>query len=163
MFAPEQAAGIVREYLEDLDPVALTATEAERGLVAFTTLEHLAAAGKTLCAGRAVQTGAHTRAGFQRPGQWLARMMGSTAAKLAGLEALDEAMRKGEVSEKQAAAVARGAGEDKKAERQLLDDAKRKKPLKDLREKARRMEAARNEESDPDFAVSALAGRDEAR
>jgi hypothetical protein len=158
MFAPEQAAGIVREYLSDLDPAALTAAEAERGLLAFTTLGHLAAAGKTLCAARAVQTGAHTRAGFQRPGEWLARLTGSTlgealalldtAKALPELHKLDEAMRNGDVSPGQAAAVAKGAGGDEKAERQLLDHAKANLPLRELRDKARRMEAARNEESE---------------
>jgi hypothetical protein len=96
-------------------------------------VERLAAAGKTLAAGRAACTGAWGDGTHRDVESWLAAVAGTTwgaaratvqtAARLRGLPATAAALRAGELSEVQAGAVAEAAATDPASEAGLLASA----------------------------------------
>lgn len=155
--AVSEATRLLEEALADLDPALLGQAAALCGLDAFSRVERLGAAGRVLCAGRAVQTNAHHGSGARSAAEWLSRRTGQsvgeavgslgTARVLAGLPALEEALRSGHISSPQAAAVAEGAAADPHAESSLLASARRE-PLRRLREQARRVVAGATCEED---------------
>ena len=118
----------------------------------FAEIERLAAAGKTLAAGRAAQGEPWRDSGDRCGADWLAKRTGTTvsearstldtAANLALAPETDRALRRGELSPKQAEAVAAAAAAtDPNAEHKLLDIA-RHQSLQKLRDEAARVRAA---------------------
>jgi hypothetical protein len=118
-------------------------------------IERLAQAGKALLAGRVEESRVWERAGHRDPAQHLAKLTGTstgtaratlqTARNVAGLAATERALRRGELSREQAAAIADAAAANPDAERALL----RRAPvlaLKELQDECRRVKAA----ADPD-------------
>lgn len=111
----------------------------------FAEIERLASAGKTLAAGSAEHTNGWRRAGHRSAEEWLARQTGTTVSDAAGvlatadrlgqLPATEQALRSGQLSADQAAAVTSGGAADRSAERRLLEDAGRES-LSQLQRKA---------------------------
>src|ERR1700677_3788566 len=91
-----------------LEPDAMTADHAKELVSWFSRVEHLAAAGKMLCAGRVAATGAFSGSGAASAASWLAGETGGfvtdamkeleTESQLRQLPVLEEAFRSGELS-----------------------------------------------------------------
>jgi hypothetical protein len=119
--------------LRDLDPALLHPTDAVAVLEAAVAVEHRAAAVRVLVAERAAESGRWAREGHRRPEDWLATKAGTShseaagtldaSAKLAELPGLDEAVRGGELSGAQAAAI--GPAATAENEERLVGAAKR--------------------------------------
>jgi hypothetical protein len=131
----------------------LVASEAPDLWRAFDEIERLAAAAKVLLSGLVERSGVWRRAGCRSAAEYLARESGTTVGR--AREALAaaaqapprtrEAMRRGELSAAQAAAVATAAAADPGAEQRLLSLAGRTN-LRELRDECARVRAA----ADPD-------------
>ena len=118
-----------------LDPAALTGAEAKRLVEQSAELERLAAAVRTLAAGRVAQTGAWIGpdGAHRDAGAWMASVAGTTvgrakatietAERLATLPETCAALRSGELSEVQVDAIAAAASADPRAEETLLQSA----------------------------------------
>ncbi|MCU1486297.1 MAG: protein of unknown function endonuclease [Actinomycetia bacterium] len=141
----------VRSVVRRLEPELLTGPESVGLLEWFAELERLAAAGKALVAGRAVETNQWRQSGDRSPEHWLARKSGTTvgaakdaldtARRLTQLPETDKAVRDGKLSAQQAAAVAEAATADPDAERSLLEAAP-EESLAELRGRVERVKAA---------------------
>ena len=145
----EEALG---RLVHDLDPEALHGSDAKVLVGFFSRLEHLAAAGKALCARRVSQTGAFETDGHRHAGEWLAQQTGDSigsalsvleaAAQVQALPEVEEAFRSGELSPAQVKEVAGAAVVDPGAAAELLDAA-RSENLETLKRRAARVKAAR--------------------
>jgi Domain of unknown function (DUF222) len=149
----------VRDLLSELvcalDPDAVSGPTARELWGEFDRIERLGSAGKTLLARRVAATHDRNRAGTRTAAESLARKAGTSAA--AAKEALDTsnrvtelpsvagALRNGELSPAQAAAITSAAEADRSAEKRLLELAARAS-LTELREECARVRAA----ADPD-------------
>lgn len=141
----------LRAMVRSLDARLLSSAEAVELVDYFAEIERLGHAGKTLAAGRAAEGDAWKRAGDRSPADWLARRTGSsvgrsraaldTASKLGSAPAADAALRAGELSADQAAAIAPAAAADPSAEPRLLEIAKHQS-LQKLRDECDRVRAA---------------------
>ena len=142
---PTTAVRHMQAFLAGADPDRVTTTQAVDIVRACVELEKLAAAGKTLFAGRAAQSPVWADEGYVTPTMWLADQtktpIGDAAAVLAASKALGdlpgtvEALRRGSLSAAQAKEVTRAARHDPSAERALLGVAA-SGSLQDLKEKA---------------------------
>jgi len=140
-----------------LEPEAMPANHAKELVSWFSRVEHIAAAGKLLCAGRVASTGIFSENGQRSAASWLANETGEslgtainmleTAEQLKELPSLDEAVRQGDLSPAQTAIAAGGAAADRSKEKELLDRAKRGS-VRDLRREAERIRAAARSEED---------------
>lgn len=140
-----------------LDVEAIAGEHAKELVVWFSRVEHMAAAGKTLCARRVAAAGAFQESGQRSAASWLANETGDnlgtainlleTAHQLKDLPALEDALRRGDLSPTQAAIAAAAAAEDPSKQKELLDHAK-KGSVRDLRREAERICAARRSEQD---------------
>lgn len=134
-----------------LDPAALSPATAVALVDSFSHIERLAAAGKTIVAGRAADGDEWKQAGDRSPADWLAKRTGTsvgearaaldTAAKLPDAPGTDAAFRDGTLSDKQAEAIAPAAAADPSAESRLLEMA-RHQALQKLRDESARVRAA---------------------
>jgi hypothetical protein len=141
-----EATTLLEELVSRLDPACLSSADAVAGLDAFSRAGRLCAAGVALCAGRAEETRAHERDGARSAADWLARRTGqsvgeaigalATARQAPSSGALDGALRAGELSGPQAAAVAEALEVNPRCGEELLDTA-RTDSLRNLRQKAR--------------------------
>jgi hypothetical protein len=150
-------AGLGR-LVSGLDAEAIAGEHAKELVSWFSRAEHLAAAGKTLCAGRLASCGLFSETG-QRNGaaSWLAKETGDslgnairlfeTAGQLRKLPVLDGALRAGELSAAQSAIAAGAAFEDPSKEKELLEQATAGS-IGDLRRAAERIRAAVRSEQD---------------
>jgi len=131
----------------------------------FVKGENLCAAGKAMCATRAVGAGAHRRAGHVDPASWLAGVSGDTrgrandalqtASSLPRLPLLAGAVRTGELSPTRARTVADAASMDPASEASLLQTA-RAGSLHELREEAERVKAAARSKEDDEARYEAI-------
>jgi hypothetical protein len=145
----------LRAAVRDLDVETLSPAEAIDLVDWFTELERLAAAGKTIAAGRALDGEPWRTTGERSGADWLARRTATTvgeardtlatAANLSEAPRTDAAFRKGTLSPKQADAVAAAAAADPAQEQRLLDTAAHES-LQTLRDESARVRAA----ADPD-------------
>jgi len=117
-----------------LDPSSMHGLDA-KGLVSyFSRLEHLAAAGKALCARRVAESGVYELDGHRHAGEWLAAETGDSlgnalslleaAEAVAKLPELERAVRDGELSGSQLKVLAGAAVIDPEATSELLDTAR---------------------------------------
>jgi len=147
--------GQLGELVSGLDPDAVSGPTAGELWAEFDRIERLGSAGKTLLARRIAATHDRDRAGSRTAAESLARQAGTSTA--AAKEALDTsnrltelpgvagALRNGELSPAQAAAITSAADADPSAESRLLELAARAS-LAELREECARIRAA----ADPD-------------
>jgi hypothetical protein len=141
----------LRGMVQRLDPRALSCADAVVLVEFFAEVERLAVAGKTIAAGRAAEGDAWRQAGDRSPAEWLARRTGGTvsdaragletASKLDAAPGTDAAFRNGELSQKQADALAPAAAADPSSEARLVEMA-RYQGLQKLRDEAARVRAA---------------------
>ena len=146
---------LLSELVSALDPDAVSGPTARELWGEFDRIERLGSAGKTLLARRVAATHDRDRAGTRTAAESLARKAGTSTA--AAKEALDTsnrvtelpsvagALRNGELSPAQAAAITSAAEADRSAEKRLLELAARAS-LAELREECARIRAA----ADPD-------------
>ena len=145
----------LRRVVQSLDVESCSPAAAIELVDWFAELERLAAAGKTIAAGAATRGEPWRATGERSAADWLAKRTGTTvsdardavatAENLQHAPHTDAAFRNGELSAKQADAVASGAAADPTAEPRLLDSARRES-LQKLRDHAARIRAA----ADPD-------------
>jgi Domain of unknown function (DUF222) len=147
--------GQLSELVAALDPDAVSGSTARELWVEFDRIERLGSAGKTLLARRIAATHDRDRAGARTAAESLAKKAGTSTA--AAKEALDTsnrltelpsvagALRNGELSPAQAAAITSAAEADPSAQQRLLELAGRAS-LAELREECARVKAA----ADPD-------------
>jgi hypothetical protein len=148
-------AGLSR-LVGSLDAESMSGEHAKELVCWFSRVEHLAAAGKTLCAGRVASSGVFSGSGNGAAG-WLANETGDslgnairlfqTAGQLKQLPVLDGALRAGELSPAQAAITAAAASEDPSKEHELLRQAG-SGSMGDLRRRAEHIRAAVRSERD---------------
>jgi hypothetical protein len=156
----ESRAGVLaglERLVSGLDADAMAAEHAKELVGWFSRVEHLAAAGKTLCAGRFAATGLFAEGGNRSAASWLATETGDsvggafrlieTAGQLKDLPVLEEAFRSGELSPAQAFVAAGAASEDRSKQQELLHEAT-EGTMRDLRRKAERIRAATRSEED---------------
>ncbi|MGI8757819.1 MAG: DUF222 domain-containing protein, partial [Acidimicrobiales bacterium] len=126
-----------------LDPDSIVAAEAEPLWEAFDGIARLAASARTLLARRVADSASWKRSGHRSAAEHLARKAGTstgaarseldTSERLRGLPGTESALRRGELSGPQAAAVADAASADPGAEQRLLEKAQTSN-LADLRD-----------------------------
>jgi hypothetical protein len=146
---------VLRSELGRLVPGDVPLGDAAAMWQAFDGIERLAAAAKTLLAGRVDESRAWVRAGDRSAAEYLARQSGTsvgaarggleTSKRLRVLPATEAAVRRGELSPAQTETIAGAAAVNRAAEASLLASAKRSS-LVELREQANRAKAA----GDPD-------------
>jgi hypothetical protein len=147
--------GQLSKLVAGLDPDAVSGPTARELWAEFDRIERLGSAGKTLLARRIAAIHDGDRADTRTAAEALARQAGtSTAAakealdtshRLTDLGAVDAAVRRGELSPAQAAAISSAAEADRSTEWRLLELAGRAS-LTELREECARVKAA----ADPD-------------
>lgn len=143
--------GSLRNMLRDLDADCLAPSDAVALVDWFSEVERLVVAGKAIAARAAATGGAWREAGDRSAADWLAKRTGTTvgeartvldtAERIAPSSETDAAFRNGELSLKQAEAVASGASADPSAQQALLDTA-RSRSLQKLRDESARVRAA---------------------
>lgn len=151
----DEAAEAVGSICARLDPDGVLCAEAPGMWAAFDRVERLAAGAKLRLARRVAESDIWKREGDRSPADWLARTAGASVGqardqlqaskKLADLDATDDKIKAGELSEAQARAVADAAAANPSAEDGLLDTAATH-GLKDLKDACARTKAA----ADPD-------------
>lgn len=140
----------VGSLVSGLEPGLYSGDDAARAVDAFARLERIAAAGKTLMAGRVDECSTWKASGDRSAAHWLAKRTGTTvreakdvvdtAKRVASLPRTSAAMRAGDLSSSEAAVVSAAATVNPHAEESLLNDAALL-PLDGLRRKA--LEATR--------------------
>ena len=155
----ERTVSITRCLVDGFDPASLSGPDAHGAVLAFSVLEKLAASGKLLAAGRLDETGAWVGDGTHSDiGAFLAATSGTsigaaraamdTARQVKTQPAVQDALRRGELSPGQAEAVSAAVKSDPSAEDGLVDLAKTA-GLKGLKTECDRVTAAaRSRESD---------------
>ena len=141
----------LKEIVRDLEPEVLTGTTAAQLVEGFAAIENLAAAGKTLCAGRVAGSGAWKSSGERSAAHWIAKKTGTsvgaavgsieTAARLAELPHTDQAVRAGRLSDAQAKEIASAAAASPQTETKLLQVAQ-KDSLHGLKDTCAKVKAA---------------------
>jgi len=125
----------LRSTVTCLEPEHMSLEDASAAVAFFSEVERLAAAGKSLCARRCAEQGVHRRAGHRNPAEWLSSVTGDplgqsigaleSAAGAAASPALDEALRRGDLSPAQSREIASAAGVDPACAGELVDKARR--------------------------------------
>jgi hypothetical protein len=141
----------LQRLVAGLDADVIDPAAAERLVTEFSTIEHVAAAGKAIAARRVAESGRWRRSGERTEAEWLARATGDsvgsaraaleTATVIDALPAVSAALRSGTLSAPQATAIASAASADPSAESRLLAMAERA-PLTKLRNECDRVRAA---------------------
>jgi len=154
---PVELEASLSRLVAGLEPSFLHGNDAKALVGFFSRLEHLAAAGKALCALRVSETGVFELDGHRHAGEWLAAETGDSlggalsvleaAEKVAKLPELEEALRSGELSAAQVKEVAGAAVVDPGATSSLLDTA-RTEDFEGLRRRCAQVKAAKASEED---------------
>jgi len=149
--AIDRATSALRSVLTSVEPGCLTGADAARMLEAFTEVERIGAAGKTLAARRVEESNYWRHDGHRTAASWLAAKTGSglgpaldtlnTAARLAELPATSEAFCAGKLSEAQVKEIGTAAEADPEAEKELLAAAGSGN-FRGLRERCRQVRSA---------------------
>src|SRR4051812_48092061 len=137
--------------VRSFDADAISCDDAVELVDWFSAVERLAVAGKTLAAAKAASGSAWRDAGDRSAADWLAKKTGTTVgdaravlatgAALPDAPATDAALRAGQLSGRQAEAIAPAAAADPSAEARLLEMAEYQS-LQKLRDEAARVTAA---------------------
>jgi len=137
-----------RAVVASVDLESLTGAAAAGAFEAFAELEKLGASGKLLVAPKIAASDTWARAGHRSPEEWMAKTSGTsvgqakltaeTAKRVEELPSTRAALRSGELSIAQAAAVSEAALAKPDAEAELLAAA-RTDTVKSLQDKARRV------------------------
>ena len=130
----QELEAALSSMVRDLDALVLTGVDAKTLVGFFSCLEHLAAAGKAMCALRVASTGAFELDGHRHAGEWLAAESGDSlgsavsvleaAQAVSKLPELEHAFRSGELSAAQAKEVAGAAMCNPASAAELIDTAK---------------------------------------
>jgi hypothetical protein len=126
----EAATAAARSWLTDVDPDTLSSSDAAALVSAFAELARLLDSCQVLVAGRAAAGHAWQRSGHRNPADWLAAQLGTTrgraasvlftASALSACPAAEQALRAGDLSGDQAAAITAAAAADPNAAQELL-------------------------------------------
>ncbi len=145
---PRKAAEEIREFLDEVDPEAVSTSAAADVVELFVEIERLAVAGKLLFASRASDSTKWICEGHRSAASWLAQLAGSTmgeaissietADRLRSLDKTSAALRRGELSFGQAKEVASAAEKDPSKEAELVSAAGTES-LKSLKARARKI------------------------
>lgn len=147
----------LRTAIAALDPDVVGSDDCRRLASELATVEKACAAARVRVAARAAAGGAHRRAGFADPADWLAREAGTTigeakaaldtASMLPSLPATADALAAGELSLAQAAEIAKGTRAAEPAERDQVEagllDIARHHGLRTLKDTARKQRLER--------------------
>ena len=138
--------------MRGLSPSLLTTSAAEAALADVNAIEHMAATARALLAARVAEGASWRREGARSPAEHIAKKTGAStgavleslklAERLAELPAVDSAARAGQLSPRQAAAVASAAAVAPEEAARLVDDARRL-PLRELEAECGRTRASR--------------------
>jgi len=149
--AREELEASLSALVARLEPEALHGRDAKELVSFFSRLEHLAAAGKALCALRVAATGSFSSEGHRHAGEWLAAATGDSlggavsvleaAEQIMALPELDKAARSGELSAAQLREVASAGRLDPGATGELLEAA-REEGFENLRRRCAQVRAA---------------------
>jgi hypothetical protein len=133
MHVLDEAERLIESFVESFDPALYTGGDAERLVACFGRLERLVGAGKVLAARQVTATGAWKAGGYASKEEWYSKQTNTTlsnaaqelatAVRLSELPETEAALRSGELTSEQAAAVSSAARADPSSERRLLGDA----------------------------------------
>ncbi len=153
----DAAHSLLAELAAELEPGVLTGPDARLLFVKSVAVIRLADTIKTLLAGRLDEVGLHREEGFASAASLLADIEGvglgaargtlERAGAASSLPGLEDALRKGELSAAQAAAITDAAQSAPEATDELIDTAKRE-ALPTLKDRCRKAKAA-SARSDP--------------
>jgi hypothetical protein len=153
----QELEAALSHMVRDLDALVLTGADAKTLVGFFSRLEHLAAAGKAMCALRVASTGAFELDGHRHAGEWLAAESGDSlgnavsvleaAQAVSKLPELEDAFRSGELSAAQAKEVAGAAMCDPASAAELIDTAK-SEGFEALRRRCAELKAAMSSKQD---------------
>ena len=146
-----------QRIVSELEPGCFSGADALAILQAFSAIERVGVAGRTLMAKRVEESNVWRASGDRSAAHFLANQTGTTvgrvmatletAARLGSLPATAEAFRTGRLSETQAEAVAGAAAVNPNEERRLLGRVERD-TVKQLRDECRRVRhAARDDQA----------------
>jgi hypothetical protein len=140
-----------------IDPDTIPLPDVAAFYQCLARMEKLVAGARLRLATRVEQSNEWRRTGHRRAADWVAHMTGTTAGaaqteldtskRLSSLPATDDALRHGDLSATQAAAVADAATADPAAETRLLEKAARAS-VRGLREECARTKAAADPDAD---------------
>lgn len=146
-----EVRAVALDAARDFDPSVVSSTDAAAVVKEVAACEKAFAALRVLAAGRATEGGEWRRSGAGSAAEWLAGATGTTRAdatqtletseKLASAPATEQALRAGELSEQQAAAITAAAADDPSCEGDLLALAGRSN-VEQLRKTSRERRAA---------------------
>src|SRR5258706_9961212 len=136
----------LRAALREFDPALHHGDDCLALVEELAKTEKACAAARVLAASRVADCGAHRKAGYHDPADWLARSSGSTAGqaerelttakRVEGLPDTRAALAGGELSLDQAEEIAKTEKQCPGSEREMLDTARRES-LRTLRDKGR--------------------------
>ncbi len=145
-------------WLAGFDAESWSALQAKDAVEAFARAGRVMQAALAVAAGRVAATGAWASGGDRSPAAYLARVSGTTTGqadetlvavrRLEGLSATNDALRAGELSLEQAAAVTQAATADPASERRLLDTAA-SSSVGELKKQARDVVVHADQSEDP--------------
>ena len=140
----QTCAELMRRFVKELEPGMLAVDRAEQCMRQVVEIERLAAAARTLLAGRVADGGAWRATGYRSAAEHLAAVAGTsvgqaigelrTAFQLSSLPEVDEAVRSGQLSAQQAREVADAATADPSTGAALVEVAKRE-PMRTLQQR----------------------------
>jgi hypothetical protein len=146
------ALSTLEGVMRDFEPGVLEAGDARTMVELFAKGERLCAAGKALSAARVAATGAHRETGHRSAGQLLADVSGTTVGaaesmlqavrRLEEQPAVADAFRAGDLSETATREISYAASKDPDAQERLVGYARRKRPIKGLKDRCARVVAA---------------------
>jgi len=147
-------------FVGSFEPARFSGSDASVLVKAFSRIERLALAGKTLSARRAAEANAHQGTGDRTPAEWLARQTGESVGDAVGTLALgdalsgqpgvEDAFRQGKLSKPKAKAVTGAVKVNPGSEDELVRSAE-SDTLRQLRDRCTRAKAqGRSQESEAD-------------
>jgi len=152
------ALSTLEAVVRGFEPTRLEAGDARTMLELFAKGERLCAAGKALTATRVEVTGAHRESGHRSAGQLLAEVGGTTVGaaesmlhavkRLDALPVVNEAFRAGELSEVQTREISAAAERSPESQERLVGMARRRRPVKGLKQECARVIAASVEDDE---------------
>lgn len=130
----ESLENSLREMVNQLDPDLLRPVDAAVLFQSFSRMQKLCSGAAMRLSPRAADAGVWKRDGDQSPADWISKQTGTsvsnaaslleTGRRLADLPTCDDAVRKGEISQRQAEEIASAAIADPQAQSELIDSAK---------------------------------------
>jgi 5-methylcytosine-specific restriction endonuclease McrA len=152
------AVATLEVVVRDFDPRTVDGPDAVTLVELFARVERLGVAGKALAASWIAETGAYRESGHRSAGELLAGVSGSSVGgadsmlramkRIEEQPIVDDALRAGELSEVQAKEISAAVAESPESAERLVGLARKRRPLKRLKQECARVIAASVEDDE---------------